>query len=157
MVGIGEGGGEVGRPGFRRPVDAGLEGIALAGAEPLRQAPAGAGAGKCEARDGVGCQAIIEPAGKPRHAGGEIVAADHRRITAGAAGAAEARAPRRPALPEGGSFHRRRLEHRGIGERNVLGQRSLLRRKGQCRAAHSRNAAAAVDERIEHQSQELAG
>ena len=53
VIGEGECRGEVGRAGTRCAVDAGLEGIALAAAQPLRQAPIGAGAGEREAHHGV--------------------------------------------------------------------------------------------------------
>ena len=51
VVGEGEGRGEISRAGFRGAVEAGLEGIALAAAQPLRQAPVGAAAGEREAHD----------------------------------------------------------------------------------------------------------
>jgi len=66
---------EIGRAGFRRAVDAGLEGIALAAAEPLRQAPVGAGAGEREAHHRVRREAIIEAGRAARGARGEIMAA----------------------------------------------------------------------------------
>jgi hypothetical protein len=62
VVGEGEGRGEIGRAVFRCAVDAGLEGIALAAAEPLRQALIGAATGKRHAQHRVGRQAIIEAA-----------------------------------------------------------------------------------------------
>src|SRR5262249_58377200 len=48
MVGEREGRGEIGWARTRCAVDAGLEGIALAAAQPLRQAPIGAAAGQRE-------------------------------------------------------------------------------------------------------------
>ena len=105
VVGEGEGRGEISRARSRRAVDAGLEGIALAAAQPLRQAPVGAGAGEREAHHGVGCEAIIEAAGKARGACGEIMAADHGEIAVGAIAAADSPRPtpssaaHRPAPP----------------------------------------------------------
>ena len=54
MVGEGEGGGEIDRPVFRSAIDAGLEGITLAAAKPLRQAPIGPAAGEREVAFGEG-------------------------------------------------------------------------------------------------------
>src|SRR5262249_59627786 len=53
MVGEGQGRGDVGRPPSRRAVDAGLERIALAAAQALRQAPVGAAAGERDAHHAV--------------------------------------------------------------------------------------------------------
>jgi hypothetical protein len=50
------------RTPFRRAVEASLEGIAFAAAEPLREAPVGAGAGQCETRHRIWREAIIEAA-----------------------------------------------------------------------------------------------
>ena len=97
MIGEGEGRGEIGRAVFGRAVDAGLEGIALAAAEPLRQAPIGAAAGKREAHHGIGREAIIEAASEADRARGQIMAADHGEIAGGAIAAAIAATPHRPA------------------------------------------------------------
>src|SRR5262245_40802765 len=98
---------------------------------------------------------IVEPAGISRGAGGKIVAAGHRGVAGDAAAAAETAAPRGPALLEARLFHRRSLEHLGIGERDVVGQRLALWRKAQRRPIRTADAAAAVDERIEHEAEEL--
>ena len=45
-------------------IDAGLEGIALAAAQPLRQAPVGAAASKRNAHYRVGREPIVEAAGE---------------------------------------------------------------------------------------------
>ena len=79
MIGEGEGRCEIGGAVFGRAVDAGLEGIALAAAEPLRQAPIGAAAGKCETHHGIWCEAIIEAASEADCPRGQIMAADHER------------------------------------------------------------------------------
>jgi hypothetical protein len=50
----------------------------------------------------------------------------------------------------------RRLRHLGIGERDVLGQLRALGRKAERRCAGASDGTAAVDERIEHQAEELA-
>jgi hypothetical protein len=78
VISEGDGRGEISRAGFRRAVDAGLEGITLAAAQPLREAPIGAGAGERETDHTVGREAIIEAAGKACRAGGQVVAADNR-------------------------------------------------------------------------------
>ena len=82
VIGVGEGRGEISRARSRRAVDAGLEGIALAAAEPLRQAPIGAAAGEREAHHRVARETIVEAAGESRRARGKIMAADHRGIAA---------------------------------------------------------------------------
>ena len=84
------------------------------------------------------------------------MAADHRRIADGAVAAAIAAAPHAPALLEGRRL-RRRLEQLGVGERDVVGQLFALGRKAERRAAGPRDAVAAVDERIEHDAEELVG
>src|SRR5262245_17591859 len=157
MVSEGEGSGEIGRAVFRRTIDAGLEGIALAATEPLRQAPVGAGAGEREAHHSVWREAIVEAGRAARCPCREIMAADHGEIAAGAVAAAEACAPYRQARLI--DWHRRRalLEHLGIGERDVLRQVFALWRKAERRVIDAADAAAAVDERIKHQVQELIG
>ena len=80
MVGEGQRRGEIGRTPARRAVDAGLERIALAAAQPLRQAPAGAAARECDADYAVAREMIVEPGRAARGARAKIVAADHRGI-----------------------------------------------------------------------------
>jgi hypothetical protein len=108
-------------------IDAGLEGVAPAAAESLRETPIGAAAGKREARNGVRREVIIQAAGIAIIAGVDIVRADRR---VGGAAAAKGRAPRGPALIEG--LRRRRLERRVKAERNIRIRRParlLFRRK----------------------------
>ena len=81
----------------------------------------------------------------------------HRRIARRAIAAAIGAAPRAPALLEARRLHRRRLEHGGIGERDVVRERFALGRKGDRRPAGAGRAVAAVDEGIEHQPEELVG
>ena len=121
MVGEGERTGEIPRTGAGGGVDAGLERVAPAAAEALRQAPVGATAGERKAGNGVGREVIVEPAGDAKSAGGEIMAADDCRIAVGVVITAVAASPRAPARLEG---RRRRLGqgrlHRfGISEGNV--------------------------------------
>ena len=78
VLGIGEGGGEIGRTRAHGAVDAGLEGVALAAAQPLREAPVGAAAGEREACHRVRRQAIVEAGGEAGGARGKIVAAEPR-------------------------------------------------------------------------------
>ena len=158
VVGEGEGRGEIGRAGLGRAVDAGLEGIALAAAQPLRQAPIGAAAGEGEAHHRIGREAIVEAAGHAHRARGHVVAADHGEIAAGAVAAAIGAAPRRPArLVDRWQGLLRCLEHRGIGERD-LGRRVVaLGRKAERGVIGTADAAASVDEGIEHQIEELVG
>src|SRR5262249_38474287 len=99
---------------------------------------------------------IVEAAGKARGAGGEIVAAEHRRIARRAIAAAIGAAPHSPALLEGRRLHGSRLEYRGISERDVVRQFLALGRKSERRSAGATDAAAAIDEGIEHQAEELA-
>src|SRR3989440_13009068 len=61
VIGEGERGGEIARPPLRRAVEAGLERIALAAAQSLRQVPIGTRAGPRAADDGARSQAIVEP------------------------------------------------------------------------------------------------
>jgi hypothetical protein len=75
VVGESERRGEIGGAGFGCAVDAGLEGIALAAAKPLRQAPIGAGASEREADDRTGREMIVESGRAARRARGKIVAA----------------------------------------------------------------------------------
>ena len=77
VISEGEGSGEVSRTRFRRAVDAGLEGIALAATEPLRQIPVGAGAGEREAHHSVWREAIVEAGRAARCPCREIMATDH--------------------------------------------------------------------------------
>src|SRR5262249_58566397 len=60
------------------------------------------------------------------------------------------------ALLEGRRLHWSRREHRGISERDVVGQFLALGRESECRSAGATDATAAIDEGIEHQAEELA-
>jgi hypothetical protein len=113
-----------------------------------------AGAGTREADDGAGREAIVQPSRTPRRARGKIVAADDGRVAGGAVRAAIARPPHAPALVETDRL-RRRLEDLGVGERDIVGHLFALRRKAERRAAGTGEAAAAIDERIEHDAEEL--
>src|SRR5262249_56853259 len=73
VIGVGEGGREIGRARACGAIDAGLEGIALAAAQPLGEAPVGAAAGERGSHHAVAGEMIVEAAGKARGAGGEIV------------------------------------------------------------------------------------
>ena len=151
---IGEGGGEIGRTRAHGAVDAGLEGVAFAAPQPLREAPIGAAAGERKARRRVRRQAIVEAGGKPA-VRAERSWLPSASVAAAAACAAEAAAPRAPALREA---RRRRL-----GDRRLhclgKGQRDLLR---QCAHAPSHSRSPARQRRrgrrvrIEHQIEELA-
>jgi hypothetical protein len=76
VIGEGERGGEIGRAPSRRAVDAGLERIALAATQPLRQAPVGAAAGERDADDAVAGEMVVEPGRAARGARGQIMTAD---------------------------------------------------------------------------------
>src|SRR3954451_10759352 len=97
MIREGKGCGEVRRSRARGGIDACLEGITLAPAEALRQAPGSASAGERETQHGLACEAIFEAATNARRACGKIMATDHGEVAAGAIGTAETRAPHRPA------------------------------------------------------------
>jgi len=97
MIGEGEGPGEIGRPPAGCAVDASLEGIALAAAQPLRQVPIGAAAGERESQHGIGREVIIEARGNADRARGQIMTADHGEIARGVIAAAIGADPRRPA------------------------------------------------------------
>ena len=157
MVGEGKGCGEIGRTVFRRAIDASLESITLAAAEALRQAPIGPAAGERKAHDGIGCEAVIESAGKAHRARGQVVAADECNIAAGAVAAAISAAPHRPTRLIDRRRLWRRLQHRGIGVGDVGGHVFALRRKAERRVIGAANAAAAIYEGIKHQVQELVG
>ena len=157
MIGEGEGRGEIGRAVFGRAVDAGLEGIALAAAEPLRQAPIGAAAGKCEAHHGIGREAIIEAAGEADRARGQIMAADHGEIAGGAVAAAIGATPHRPARLIDRRRHSWCFQHRGIGQCDLGRHVVALGRKAKRRVIGAADAAAPIDEGIEHQVEELVG
>ena len=83
------------------------------------------------------------------------MAAEHRRIARGAVAAAIGAAPCAPALLEARRLHRRRLEHRGIGERDFVGDGFALGCEADRGPAEPGRAVAAVDERIEHEPEEL--
>src|SRR5262249_40019921 len=139
----------------RRAVDAGLERVAPAAAQALRETPIGAAACERETYDRIRREAIVEAGGEACGGGGEVVAAEHGPIAARLVAAAMGAAPRGPALVEGRGWHGRCLEHLRIGERDVVGQRRLLGREAERGAARAAAAAAPVDERIEHQAEEL--
>ena len=126
VIGEGEGRGEIGGTGAGGAVEAGLEGIALAAAQPLRQAPIGAAAGEGETRHRIGREVIIEAGGETDRARGEIMAAAHGEIAGGAVAAAVGAAPRGPARLIDRRRRLGRLEHRGIGERVDLNLRAQL-------------------------------
>src|SRR5262249_29178286 len=115
---------EIGWPGARRGVGAGLERIAPAAAQSLRQVPLGAAAGEREAEHRVAGEMIIEPGRIARGARSEVVTADHSRIASGLVVAAVASSPHAPArfVRQWRSFIDRRLHHLGISERYLLGQ-----------------------------------
>src|ERR1700730_7356161 len=68
--------------------------------------------------------------------------------------AAVARAPYAPALLEGDCLGDGRTQHLRIGERDVFGQRLAIWCERDCIAVYATNAAAPIDERIEHQPEE---
>src|SRR5215475_11150748 len=100
MVGEGERPGEIPRTGAGGSIDTGLERVAAAATEALRQAPIGATTGERKAGNSVRREVIIEPAREAKSAGGDIMA-DHCRITVGAVIAAVTASPYAPALLEG--------------------------------------------------------
>ena len=83
------------------------------------------------------------------------MAADHGQIAVGAVAAAEARAPHRPARLIDRHRLGRRLEHRGIGKRDLRRHAFALGRKAERRMVGAADPAAAIDEGIEHQVEEL--
>jgi len=86
------------------------------------------------------------------------VAADHGLITARAVAAAIGTAPCGPArLIDWWQGLLRRLEHRGISERDLRRHGVALRREAERGAIGAADAAASVDEGIEHQVEELVG
>jgi hypothetical protein len=58
-------------------------------------------------------------------------------------------------LLEGRRRHRRRFEHGGIGQCDLVRDGLALGCKRDCRPAASRGAVASIDERIEHEPEEL--
>ena len=157
MIGEGEGRCEIGGAVFGRAVQAGLEGIALAAAEPLRQAPIGAAAGKCETHHGIWCEAIIETAGEADCPRGQIMTADDSEIAGGAIAAAIGATPHRPARLIDRRRHSRSFEHRGIGQCDLRWGVVARGRKAKRRVICAADATAAIDEGIEHQIEELVG
>jgi hypothetical protein len=155
MIGEGEGRCEIGRAPARCAVDAGLEGIALAAAESLRQAPIGAGAGKREADDCTGRQMIVESSRAARRASGQVVAAAHGEIAGGAVAAAIGSTPHGPARLIDRHRLRRRLQYRGIGVGNVGRHGFAFGRKAERRVICPSDATAPIDEGVEHQVEEL--
>ena len=105
----------------------------------------------------VGREAIVEAAGEAGGARGQVVAADHGEVAGGAVAAAIGAAPHRPARLVDGHRLGRRLEHRGIGERDLGRHGVALGRKAERGVIGAADAAAAIDERIEHQVEELVG
>src|SRR5262249_53983097 len=61
MVGEGQGRGDISRTPSRRAVEPGLERVALAAPQALRQAPIGAAAGERDAHHAVAREMIVEP------------------------------------------------------------------------------------------------
>jgi hypothetical protein len=82
------------------------------------------------------------------------VAADGDRITGGAVAAAIARTPHAPALLEAWRF-RRLFQYFRVGERDVVAQ--LLALRGKADRAPAEGLASAINERIEHDIEELVG
>src|SRR5262249_41515487 len=154
-----------------RTIEAGLEGVALAAAQPLRQAPIGAAAAQREAHHGIRREVIIEARRTANGAGRQIMAADDGYIPRRAISAALGTGPCRPAwLIDRRERRSRLLEHRGIGERNRRrhrfalgceaerrGPRFAVARKAKRRLVGAANPATAVDEGIEHQVEKLVG
>ena len=64
MIGEGQRAGDIGRTEPADAVDAGLEGVAAAGAERLRQTPIGAAAGERKAGHRVRREVIVHAAGE---------------------------------------------------------------------------------------------
>ena len=124
VVGEGEGRREIGRAGTGGAVHAGLEGVALAATQTLRQAPIGAAAGEGKAHHRIGRQAIVEAAGDAHRARGHIVAADNGKVAAGAVAASIRPAPCGPVrLIDRRQRFLRCFEYRGIGERDLRWRR----------------------------------
>jgi hypothetical protein len=105
VIGVGDRGGEISGSQSGRGVDAGLERVAPAAAQRLRQRPIGAAAGEREAHDRIARRVKVDPGGDAGVARGEIVAADHRHIAARLVVAAEGAGPRGPALLEDRRLH----------------------------------------------------
>jgi hypothetical protein len=157
VIGEGKRAPDIGRSEIADAVDAGLQRIAAPGAERIRQSPIGAAAGQRKAHDGVRADVIIHAGGKAERVRRDIVRADAR-IAIGSVAAAICGTPGGPALIEGRP--RRRLgEDRRIGERDIGRQIILLlwRKANGAAACGAEPALPAVDERIEHQCQELVG
>ena len=96
----------------------------------------------------------IEAGGAARGAGGKIMAAVNGTIASRAVAAAIARPPHAPRLLEVGRLGRR-LEDLAVRERDVVGQFLPLGRKADGAAVI--HVASAIDERIEHDVEELIG
>src|SRR5664280_2269371 len=95
---IGERTGEISRARSRQAVDAGLESIALAAAEPVRQAPVSAGATEREADLGVGRKPVVETCGDAPGVRAHVMTSHHGGIASRVVGAAIGRAPDAPWL-----------------------------------------------------------
>ena len=85
------------------------------------------------------------------------MAAAHGEIAGGAVAAAISAAPRGPTRLIDWHGRRGRLEHRGVSERNVRRHGFALGRKAERRVIGAADPAAAIDEGIKHQVQELVG
>src|SRR5262249_49496780 len=139
-------------------VNANLERVTSAAAEPLRQAPIGAAAGKREPCRRVRRKPVIQAAGKAVDARGDVVRTDNG-VAAGGAAASETRSPCGPALIEW--LFRRCLDGRGIGKRHIGRKACLLIRgkaDGSLAAAlrptlsQALATVASAHERIEHEA-----
>ena len=153
VIGEGERGREIGRTGMRLGIDAGLEGIAAAAAQALRQSPVGAAAGEAEAVSDAWRGAIFHARSEAIVARGDIVGADCG-IAVGRTGAAEGRAPRRPAPFEALRSLVLLLQRLGISKRDIARQARILLRRETCRAGAA-GIAAAARSRIKHQIEEV--
>jgi hypothetical protein len=99
---------------------------------------------------------IVEAAGNADCARSQIMAADDGDVARGAVASAVAATPYRPAWLIDRHRLLRSLEHRGIGKRNLRGRTVALGRKAERRPAGATDAAAAVDEGVEHKVEKLA-
>jgi hypothetical protein len=158
MLGKGKRASKIGGARARDAVEAGLEGVAVAAAEPTRKPPIGEAAGQRHAHRRPRPNAIIDPRSIAAGARRDVMRANDHGIALGAVGAAIAAGPHIPApLPEKRCRRcRRLLEDFSIGERN-LGRLRLFRRKPHRSTAgcNSHARTAAIDQRIEHQREKL--
>ncbi len=148
VVGEGKRRADIRRPKISGAVNAGLECIAAPGAERLRQAPVGAGARRRKAQYGIGADMVIGAGRKPIGRGREGVGADIG-IAIGGAGAAEPRAPYRPALVDALSGRRlERDDHRGPGRALVIEQAALQALPAPYRGLSARSLIAPVSKTV---------